>query len=120
MKTIFYILAAALLCGCNKPAAPTPPARWEYIMLEIENSSVDLEANAYKKTPIDLQFITFLRENAATFDFPKNTDELNRLGTNGWELVSATPLLCTTYPESDSRPFIRTEKVLLILRHQMR
>jgi hypothetical protein len=40
MKTILVILFAALLCGCNKPAASPSPSNWEYKTITIENDEV--------------------------------------------------------------------------------
>jgi hypothetical protein len=98
MKTAIAIFFAAfLLCGCQKPATDT---RWQYRVFEMENM--------YKYSP----------EKISSFDSTEHFNDFEKLGTNGWELVSATPLLETTYPES-ARPFIRTEKVLLIFKKQL-
>ena len=41
-------------------------------------------------------------------------------GKCGWELVSAVPDLQTTYPDYDGKPYVRTEKILLLFKRQKR
>jgi hypothetical protein len=105
------------------PVSSTPErARWEYKYLEIDswthkrNDEIFLNPNATNF----LELINYNEKSAGTFVL--NDADLNRLGDDGWELVSSQIEPETTWPEVDrSRlplPNFRAGKILLIFKRE--
>ena len=99
MKTAIVILAAALLCGCQKPS----PTKWEYKTMEISNSLNDHHAST-----TDTNFLEEYRSeksDAGDFDFDSSVAQkygvaLRDYGNDGWELVAAIPQ-AETVPQAE-------------------
>ncbi|MDR3459569.1 MAG: hypothetical protein P4N60_19235 [Verrucomicrobiae bacterium] len=112
MKTLLCLLAAtAMLCGCHRAA----PVRWEY---KTETLAADASARNARLTGtnIDWSAVKYEDEQLGEFDFPKNWNLLDAQGKDHWELVSATPLIQTSYPDTAAQPYTRTEKIFLIFK----
>lgn len=117
MKTrmgLLGIMGVMLLAGCGqKPAA----LRWEYKVVEVENSYHASQAEAWKKNPVDYEHIEFCKEAPGTLPFTFNS--LFELGADGWELAAAIPQTETVYGAS-KQPNMRTGWVHLIFKRQWR
>jgi hypothetical protein len=103
MKTVIFILAAALLCGCNK--------KWEYKVVEFRNSEGIATTELFlSKTNSTHEWLTKLDEansSAGLFSLEMmppiagikgNTTispDLDTMGKEGWELVAAVPQIET-------------------------
>lgn len=114
MKTTFALLfAAMLLCGCQKTAAPpaaTKIQKWEYKVVQVENYAHYTEKMAVlnvMKTNSDLATIEiqYAEKDCGSFDFDSTylnekygdqyAVDFDKLGADGWELISAVPKLET-------------------------
>jgi dissimilatory sulfite reductase (desulfoviridin) alpha/beta subunit len=87
MKTACIILAvAALLCGCNKPAAPaaTEPAKYETGTIAMWDSDSMRDLGYTHHTLMIWTKSGIIKTNVETLDHAANI-----LGQYGWELVSA-------------------------------
>jgi hypothetical protein len=122
MKTIIVLLlasavtAAALLCGCQKAAAPI---RWEYKMVALENYEHEAAHAAYKGMDTNQKQGLYEMQqadgSAGDFSFTK---EVKELGRDGWELVAAVPQTETIDAKfrAGSSANIRTGKILLVFK----
>lgn len=94
MKTLLFVLSAIglLACGCQKPAAPVKTVleqvasvpHWQYVTQVVDNSE---------------------RTVTGDFDFAK----LDKMGEQGWELVSAIPQQAAN----------QTSKIILIFKRPL-
>jgi hypothetical protein len=97
MKTTIAIIFVALICGC-KPTAPAtaPIQKWEYKVVVIENIEHYLH-----NASVGQEHLRMSDASAGDFNLDINapisfTDQLynlniQKLGQEGWELVSAVP-----------------------------
>lgn len=92
MKTTLCLFAAtALLCGCNKPAAPTSPVRWEYNNFKFSGYKV----YDFGATFNFLGFYAGWKEANTNLESPYIESNmvgsvemvLNQVGRYGWELA---------------------------------
>lgn len=124
MKTVVYILAAGiLLCGCNKPDSVPPIQKWEYKVVEVENFEHSMYDDAFKNG-VDLEKVHAAESGAGDFhldvdsanakEFGKYGLDINMLGQQGWELISAIPQTETI--KADSFINTRTGKIILIFK----
>ncbi|HEY2329170.1 MAG TPA: hypothetical protein VGI63_05095 [Verrucomicrobiae bacterium] len=102
MKTAIFILAVALICGCNKPTA-TAPARiqWEYKVVQVENYARQLKDSAFAEMrtnqALGLQHWRDAWNDRGNFyldSLGAGNDysvDFSQLGSDGWELVAALP-----------------------------
>jgi hypothetical protein len=137
-KLLCFLAATALLCGCGKPAAPPPaPAiHWEYKTVEVENSQHGYLLRSKTKVASDEWIEAFRSEKSDPGDFWRLENELDKIGSDGWEIVACMPELESLpqaeffdgqdYHETEPhftpryKPFvnIRTGKILLIFKRQ--
>lgn len=121
MKTVPVILAAAaLLCGCGQKQADVPAPRWEYKVVVAENDAHHQESMYWQQVQTNSQAMDFAsleRRGVGDFDF-QDKNNLDRLGTEGWELVSAIPQTETMHPPNNDFAIdaIRTGKIILIFK----
>jgi hypothetical protein len=120
MKTFTVLLAAALLCGCNKSAPPTlaAPTKWSYKVVEMENSEHQIESEAFKKSGqdmLDAKNSSRLRSGDFYFLYYK---ELDAAGVDGWEMVAVIPQTETTHPigQDGIIASVRTGKIIFIFK----
>jgi hypothetical protein len=100
MKLISIIITAALLCGCRKPAQrATSIQYWEYKVVTVKNDIGEIEEyEATNKIPssaiidCDSDSGEFHLNEGGSDDYRVDMDELGR---EGWELVSAVPQIET-------------------------
>ena len=144
MKNIFLFLAiCSIFAGCKKTPPPEPVvARWEYKTVTVENFAGYMSENASEETKTNLNTGLEHQEQAnagmGSFDLEFSDSrygcELYKLGQQGWEMVSAIPLIQTvpfaeaisgeTYnPDTKSLEFekskfnnIRTGAVVLVFK----
>jgi len=113
MKIIVSVLiTAALLCGCQKPAAPKPATNkiqcWEYKVVTVANYaryvrhialSQMLTNEAAREQLLWAErvpgWFDFDAIYATNMTYEKYIVDFDRLGSDGWELVSAVTLLET-------------------------
>jgi hypothetical protein len=120
-KLLCFLAAAALLSGCDKPAAPQ---KWEYKTVELYNDSLQgvKEALALDQGPVqnayNLKIAEEFENGFSILKYDGCGKTLVEAGEDGWELVSAVPELQTSYHAGDSKPYIRTEKILLLFKRQ--
>ena len=93
------------------PAVAPPPStvKWDYKTVTIENDEVQTSSRFLSKS--DYDHATFTDHQAGDFFdafYMKTPSEIDKAGQDGWELVSAVPLLQT------HDGFTRTEKIFLI------
>jgi hypothetical protein len=109
--SLSFLIAVAFLAGCSKPAAPVaaPPTHWEYKVVTIENFNHSLDAYGYAmmQTNVDrgLEVIRDAKNDSGDFHLEDGTDDkyyanINQLGADGWELVSAVPQI-ETIPDAE-------------------
>jgi len=142
--TITILITTALLCGC-KPSASVPLSanKWEYKVVTVKNFEYYMQEEAYKNGT-DLDKIRNAKSGAGDFQLVvtgpswKGSDygvDLNALGQEGWELVSAVPQ-AETVPDAETgerwdpnkasfssyRSFnnVRTGKVILIFKRPVK
>jgi hypothetical protein len=97
MKAAFVLVLVLVLVldsGCQKPAAITPPVRWEYKIVEEENFQHYMERSAYTNQ-IDLGKIRDAKNRPGNFDL-----DFYQFGQDGWELVCAIPEI-ETVPDAE-------------------
>lgn len=112
MKIVVALIAAALLCGCQKSSSPSESKvqRWEYKVVTIENFAHRMEHSAFEEmstnTDAGLSHSKSAKSDSGSFlfDGAKGGDEyaadLYYLGNDGWELVSAIPQM-ETVPDAE-------------------
>ncbi len=121
MKTILCLVAAvALLAGCSKPASAIR-VKWEYQTVEVENYEHKAGQTASTNAPINWQDVQVFDALPGGFFF--DDQNLNKLGSDGWELVSSIPQIETMSDAalSASHEFnnIRTGKIILIFKRPL-
>jgi hypothetical protein len=98
----------------------TPATKWEYKVVEIENSKEKNLDDALTNNPPDIDKMMKSEEGAGFLMFYEAHDysglpvNLIELGHDGWELVSAVPQVETVVPYSS--PNVRTKEVILLFR----
>jgi hypothetical protein len=108
MKSALCLLTlAALLCGCNKTAAPDASAspRWEYKTVTVKNFAGVMKDVAYQEMLTNAPDWQKHERSAdsGSGDFHLDSGgqmgeygaDLRQLGSDGWELVSAVPQIET-------------------------
>ena len=146
MKIIVSVLfTAVLLCGCQKPETPKPATnkiqRWEYKVVSVECYAHHMAHMAMLQlgTNSDWAFqqmssaeslsgffdiVSFPSVHDYSSDLPERySPDLPKLGSDGWELVSAVPLLETMpraeYGRGDQTKVysnMRTGEIILIFK----
>lgn len=116
----FILLLSLFVAGCSKPAT-----KWEYKTFELYNDNDQQVLKMYNSTlsPKDINnAVASLKESGGSFfqgDYAGCHQKMESLGADGWELVGIAPEIETTYPELDTKAYIRTEQVLFVFKRPL-
>jgi hypothetical protein len=140
-QLVSIIIAVIFLTGCSKPPQTFTPQHWEYKVVTVENIEHSMKEDAYTvmQTNSDLGLKQVRTADADYGDFyldlgdatGKYSVNIQALGKDGWELVSAVPQIeAVPNAEADGDEYdaetktfstikftnIRTGKIILIFK----